>query len=33
VLGKRNIKAFLPGIIIPEITLGLLRAIGDSKTA
>jgi len=30
---ERNLKVFLPEIIIPEITSGLLRAIGDSKIA
>lgn len=28
---ERNIKVFLPEIIIPEITSGLFRAIGNSK--
>lgn len=28
---ERDLKVFLPEIIIPEVTSGLLRAIGDSK--
>lgn len=30
---ERDVKVFLPEIIIPEITSGLFRAIGDSKIA
>jgi predicted nucleic acid-binding protein len=28
---EKDLKVFLPEIIIPEITSGLFRAIGDSK--
>ncbi len=30
---EKDLKVFLPEIIIPEITSGLFRAIGDSKIA